>query len=164
MLPGNERRPMHLSDILTADRIYLDSEHRIRTKSTALNMLAELIAPSLRSDGETIEALLSEREKLQSTGIGDGVAIPHSSLQAVPCRVAGLLLCPDGIPFDSIDGAPVSIILGVVGPKEASSEHLRVLARISRLLRDGSTRERLVSSTSAEAAYELIDGKDRELG
>jgi PTS system nitrogen regulatory IIA component len=155
---------MHLSDILTRDRIYLDSDHRVRTKADALNMLAEMIALPLRSDGRTIEALLSEREKLQSTGIGDGVAIPHSSLQAVSSRVAGLLLCPEGVPFDSIDGAPVSIILGVVGPKEASSEHLRVLARISRLLRDGSTRERLVSSTSAEAAYELIDGKDRELG
>jgi PTS system nitrogen regulatory IIA component len=127
-------------------------------------MISEMIAPALATDRPRIEQLLLEREGLQSTGIGDGVAIPHASLEAAPGRTAALLICPAGVPFDAVDGQDARIIIGVVGPKQATSDHLRVLARISRLLRDGATRERLIASVNAGGAYALIESRDRELG
>jgi PTS system nitrogen regulatory IIA component len=156
---------MQIIQILPASRIFVDREgSAIKCKADALRMLSELLGPPLRTEGKVIEQLLAERERLQSTGIGDGVAIPHTSLEAAPGRVAALLLCPKGVPFDAIDGQDVRIVLGVVGPKEATGEHLRVLARVSRLLRDSETREALVRSENGEAAYQLIETRDHSLG
>lgn len=156
---------MQIIQILPASRIFVDREgSAIKQKADALRMLSELLGPPLRTEGKVIEQLLAERERLQSTGIGDGVAIPHTSLEAAPGRVAALLLCPKGVPFDAIDGQDVRIVLGVVGPKEATGEHLRVLARVSRLLRDSETREALVRSENGEAAYQLIEARDHSLG
>jgi PTS system nitrogen regulatory IIA component len=108
--------------------------------------------------------LFAERERLQSTGIGDGVAIPHTSLEAATRRAAALVLSNKGLPFDAIDGANVHIVLGVIGPKDATGEHLRVLARVSRLLRDESTRRALSSATSAQQAFGIIEARELQLG
>jgi PTS system nitrogen regulatory IIA component len=148
---------MRLSEILTADRILVDlNGGLIRSKADVLRVLAELLAPAAGASREDVQALLAERERLQSTGIGDGVAIPHSSLDSAERQAAALLLIPTGVAFKAIDGAPVRIVFGVVGPKRATGEHLRTLARISRLLRDEQTRIGLLESESAEAAFELI--------
>ena len=88
------------------------------------------------------------------------MAIPHSSLDSAERQAAALLLVPTGVEFDAIDGARVRIVFGVVGPKRATGEHLRTLARISRLLRDEQTRIRLLESESPAAAYELIEGHE----
>jgi PTS system nitrogen regulatory IIA component len=155
---------MRLSDILTIDRILVDPEGGIvHEKADALRLLSDMLAPAVGVEQEIIQRLLLDRERLQSTGIGDGVAIPHTALDAAPGQAAALLLCPRGVPFESIDGAPVSIVFGVVGPKRATGEHLRTLARISRLLRDAATRARLVESGDAEAAYSLIQAQDATL-
>jgi PTS system nitrogen regulatory IIA component len=71
-----------------------------------------------------------------------------------------VVLCPNGIDFEAIDGEKVKIVFGVVGPKRATGEHLRTLARISRLLRDVATREKLVASPSSASALELIQTND----
>jgi PTS system nitrogen regulatory IIA component len=156
---------MHITDILAESRIYVDrTGEAVRNKHEALKVLAEMLAPALDTDRQRVENLLVERENLQSTGIGDGVAIPHASLEAAPRRSAALLLCPKGVPFDAVDGENVCIIIGVVGPKEATSEHLRVLARISRLLRDEGTRRALAASETAEDAFALIQRRDQVLG
>jgi nitrogen PTS system EIIA component len=156
---------MHITDILAESRIYVDrTGDAVRTKFEALRVLSEMLAPALDTDRQRVESLLVKRENLQSTGIGDGVAIPHASLEAAPRRSAALLLCPQGVPFDAVDGESVHIIIGVVGPKEATSEHLRVLARISRLLRDDGTRRALAASETAQAAYALIERRDQVLG
>lgn len=107
-----------------------------------------------------VEELLLERERLQSTGIGDGVAIPHTALEDAQAQAAALLVCPRGIDFESIDGERVSIVFGVVGPKRATGEHLRTLARISRLLRDADTRAQLAAAQSPATAYDLIRAHD----
>ena len=152
---------MQLTSILSVERIVLDrAGDVVGTKPDALRVLSGLLAPSLGTDAETVHKLLVERENLQSTGIGDGVAIPHTSLSATRSRAAALLLCPRGVAFDAIDGAPVTIIFGVIGPREATGEHLRVLARISRVLRDPAVRKALVEATSPEEAYRLIAERD----
>jgi len=152
---------MRLCEILSIDRILVDRDGgRVKNKLDALRFLAELLSPALGVEKSLIEALLSERERLQSTGIGDGVAIPHTAVEEAEAQAAALILCPQGIGFEAIDGEKVNIVFGVVGPKRATGEHLRTLARISRLLRDEGTRDRLISAPSAEAAYQLISQHD----
>jgi len=118
---------MRLSDILSVDRILVDIDGSVvKTKSEALGRLSSMLSPAIGVAPNEIEHLLLEREKLQSTGIGE----------------------------------PVEIVFGVVGPKRATGEHLRTLARISRLLRDEQTRLRLLASPNPTAAYQLIDANE----
>src|SRR5262245_46033768 len=148
---------MRLSEILTTERIFVDRDgSSIREKGDAMRFLGQLLAPALGIDPQIVERLLTERERLQSTGIGDGVAIPHTSVESAAGQAGALLLCPRGVSFEAIDGREVNIVFGVVGPKRATGEHLKTLARISRLLRDAGTRTRLVSSESPAQAYALI--------
>lgn len=163
MTGGTSELAMRLCDILTADRIRVDADGQIRDKVAALHLLSELLGPAIGVPQQIVENLLLDRERLQSTGIGDGVAIPHTAVEAAPCQAAALLLAPRGVPFEAIDSENVSIVFGVVGPKRATGEHLRTLARISRLLRDGATRSKLIASMDAMSAYRLIQDQDAVL-
>ena len=159
---GTTQNPatMRLSDIITSDRILVDREGALPNKAEALRALSRLLGSSVAAPEDEVLTLLLEREQLQSTGIGDGVAIPHSALEHAEAQAAALLLFPKGIDFDAIDGQPVHIVFGVVGPKRATGEHLRTLARISRLLRDEATRKQLANAESPKSAYELIESHD----
>jgi nitrogen PTS system EIIA component len=156
---------MILTDILSNERVRVAlGGSDMKTKDAALHALAELLgtgAPAAGPSGAAPTSLdfyrvLSEREALQSTGIGDGVAIPHGAVESLAGQVAAVLICPEGVPFEAIDGRPVRILFAVVGPKRATGEHLKTLARISRLLRDSSFREKLLSSSDQKEAYALI--------
>lgn len=150
-------KSMRLSEILSVDRILVDVDGSfVKSKADALRFLAEMLSPVVGVDRENVQQLLIERENLQSTGIGDGVAIPHCSLDTAEAQAGALVLCPRGIAFDAIDGEDVEIVFGVVGPKRATGEHLRILARISRLLRDDQTRLKLLASPNPASAYELV--------
>ena len=149
---------MILTDILSCERVGVDStDPGIRTKDAALQALAELLAGGQHQvPTRELYRVLAERETLQSTGIGNGVAIPHGATEGATCQVAAVLVCPRGVPFDAADGRPVRIFFAVVGPKRATGEHLKILARVSRLLRDSSFREKLVSSATRREAFDLI--------
>ncbi|HKQ71573.1 MAG TPA: PTS sugar transporter subunit IIA [Polyangiaceae bacterium] len=129
----------------------------MRSKDEALRALADLLGTAAASPGSAdFYRVLGERESLQSTGIGDGVAIPHGAIENIGGQVAALLLCPSGIPFDAIDDKPVYILFAVVTPKRATGEHLKTLARISRLLRDPAFRQKLLASRSRDEAFSLV--------
>jgi PTS system nitrogen regulatory IIA component len=81
-------------------------------------------------------------------------------MDSVATRSAALLLCPKGVAFDSLDGGPAQIIFGVVGPRQATADHLRVLARISRLLRVKDIRDELLRATEPQAALDLVLRED----
>jgi nitrogen PTS system EIIA component len=149
---------MILTDILSNERVKVAVRGSgVESKDDALHALAKLLSSGAASPGATdFYRVLAEREALQSTGIGDGVAIPHGALENLGGQLAALLICPGGIPFDAIDGNPVYILFAVVGPKRATGEHLKTLARISRLLRDPSFREKLLGSADRTQAYSLI--------
>jgi nitrogen PTS system EIIA component len=149
---------MILTEILSTERVKVAARGTgVESKDDALHALAKLLASGTSSPGATdFYRVLAEREALQSTGIGDGVAIPHGALENLGGQLAALLICPGGIPFDAIDGNPVYILFAVVGPKRATGEHLKTLARISRLLRDPSFREKLLGSVDRAQAYSLI--------
>lgn len=156
---------MRLCEILSRDRIIVDPKQAVvRDKPAALAALGRLLAPAVGLSAEEVTERLEEREQLQSTGIGEGIAIPHTSFEGVPSHTGALLLCKPGIDFDAIDSAKVTIIFGVVGPKRSTGEHLKTLARISKLLKSQTTRSNLVNSADAESAFALIEVEDKALG
>jgi PTS system nitrogen regulatory IIA component len=100
--------------------------------------------------------VLLQRERLGSTGLGQGVAIPHGKLRGLK-RIVGLFArLAEPIDFDAVDGLPVDIVFLLLAPEGAGADHLKALARISRLLRDGTAVEKLRASRDAAALYALL--------
>jgi PTS system nitrogen regulatory IIA component len=154
---------MRLTDLLTPERVGIrHASGGTFDKDKAIALLASMFGERDGVTPEEIERVLLEREALQSTGIGEGVAIPHGALPQLKEQVAALLIVPDGVEFQAIDDAKVSILFGVIGPTRATGEHLKTLARVSRLLRSKEFRARLVGAPSAASVYELINGEETE--
>ena len=154
---------MGVCDILSRDRVSVASVEGgpIRTKADALKRLSDLLAKGQDVvASEEIERVLIEREQLQSTGVGGGVAIPHGFVEGLERLVGAVLLCPSSIEFEAIDGAPVSILIAQIGPKRSTGEHLKMLARASRLLRDDRFRARLLKAPSGPAAFDMLAAEE----
>ncbi len=150
---------MRVLDILHATRVSVASEAEglVRSKPEALGRLAALLATGQGVvTADEIERVLTDRERLQSTGVGGGVAIPHGAIDRLDHIVGAVLLCPQPIDFEAIDGEPVSILFAVIGPKRATGEHLKTLARVSRLLRDDGFRARLLAAPAGVEAFGMI--------
>jgi len=149
---------MRLSELLTEERVAVrhNGDGRPLDKASAIHVLAELLAKGAGADPAVVERVLTERERLQSTGIGEGVAIPHGALQQLETQFASLLIVPEGLDFTAIDNLDVTILFAVITPKRATGEHLKTLARVSRLLRSKGFRDRLVASADPKEAYSLI--------
>lgn len=134
----------------------------MRDKPAALLRLSQMLASG--ADGlsaERILAVLTQREEVQSTGVGGGVAVPHGAVEELERQIGALLVCPDPIGFDAIDGEPVNILFALVGPRGAPAQHLKILARISRLLRHASFRQKLGAAERGSEAYELLIAAER---
>ena len=153
---------MHVADLLTADRIALLAEPWSGDKFELLRHALELATNSAGLDAslETIWQPLHEREESMSTGIGQAVAIPHCSTDAVSEVLAFALILKHGVDFDSIDGQPVHIVVLLVTPKSDFDRHIKVLAAVARLFNDHSNRAQFLSTGDAEAAAGLV----RKLG
>jgi PTS system nitrogen regulatory IIA component len=154
---------MRLTELLTPSRVGIQhgpnpgaADGQDFDKPRALSRLAAMLASGAAVAPGEVERVLVERESLQSTGIGEGVAIPHGALPQLETQCAALLIVPNGVPFDAIDDAKVNILFAVIGPKRATGEHLKTLARVSRLLRNKGFRDQLVGAADAGAAYDLI--------
>jgi nitrogen PTS system EIIA component len=128
----------------------------VRSKEAALERLSELLAVESNAPKDDILRVLSERERLQSTGVGGGVAVPHGALGSIDRQLGAVLLCRQPIDFDAIDGQPVGILFALIGPKGAPAQHLKVLAKMSRLLREPGFRDQLKRAETGEEAYKLI--------
>lgn len=154
---------MYLAELLSPDRV---SVHRNGApkldKGAAIHALAHMLAGASHLPEATVERVLLEREALQSTGIGEGVAIPHGALVELDTQCGSVLLVPSGVAFEAIDGADVNILVAVLGPKRASGEHLKTLARVSRLLRNKEFRERLLKAEAGADAYALLVKEEDE--
>ncbi len=122
-------------------------------------LLQDLSARASRLTGieeRDIFDVLWQRERLGSTGLGQGVAIPHGKLATLKSIVGILARLAEPIDFDSVDGAPVDIVFLLLAPEGAGADHLKALARISRLLRDGPAVEKLRASSDAAALYAVV--------
>ncbi|HZU84441.1 MAG TPA: PTS sugar transporter subunit IIA [Polyangiaceae bacterium] len=156
---------MRLIELLTPERVAIrhnDNGASPVDKAGVIKIMAQLLAPAAHVDNAEVERVLSEREQLQSTGIGEGVAIPHGALTQLQSQYATLVIVPEGVEFAAIDGLRVNILFAVIGPKRATGEHLKTLARVSRLLRNKAFRDRLVAAADAKDAYALIVAEEGE--
>lgn len=148
---------MRLTDLLSPERVGIKRANgEPFDKEKAIGLLATLIGDRNGITAADVEHALLEREQLQSTGIGEGVAIPHGALPQLTEQVAALLIVPGGVDFQAIDDANVMILFGVITPKRATGEHLKTLARVSRLLRNKDFRSRLVNAADERSVFELI--------
>lgn len=157
-----ERTPCHwwgnmsmdLDDLVAPDGII--PSLRAKTKKHALQELADRAARMTGLDAREIFEALVQRERLGSTGLGRGIAIPHvkfRSLKSIRCLFARLA---EPIDFDSHDGEPVDLVFVLLGPEHASGDHLRALARISRLMRDPVTLDGLRAAKGEPGLRELL--------
>ncbi|MFN9356235.1 MAG: PTS sugar transporter subunit IIA [Alphaproteobacteria bacterium] len=145
---------MNIADIITPADVFCDL--KASGKRRLLVDLATIVASRVGLDGGVVFEALWEREKLASTGVGRGVAIPHGRMQRLP-RIAGLFVkLQTPVDFEAPDDVPVDLVFLLLTPAEAGADHLKALARISRLLRHAGTCERLRAATSADALYSLL--------
>jgi fructose-specific phosphotransferase system IIA component len=148
-----------VSDILVRDSILLDLKNR--EKPDVLAEMAKALAGSTSGLGEKrLFEALSEREKLQSTGIGEGVAVPHVKLPDLSHPVISFARRREGVDFDSMDGQPTHLLFLLAVPEHSAGQHLKVLARISRFLHDASFRERLLEAETREEVCRAIEEED----
>lgn len=152
---------MKLLEFLQRERIVPNLS--ARDKEGVLAELAEVLVETekIKSSREAVQVLL-EREKLGSTGIGEGIAIPHGKLKELDEVVAVFGRSPQGVEFDSMDGAPVHLFFLLMAPENSASTHLKALARISRLLKDRAFREELLQADTQEALFDSIAREDEK--
>jgi PTS system nitrogen regulatory IIA component len=138
------------------DRPSVLASLKVQNKKQLLQELSQAMANRVAIDHRLIFETLLKREKLGSTGIGQGIAIPHGKLPSIS-RVYGLfarLATP--VDFDSVDGQPVDLVFVLLAPEHAGADHLKALARISRLLRDSSVVAKLRGTEDAEGLYAIL--------
>lgn len=150
-MPG---QVIEIADLITPRSVI--AHLRVATKRQALQELARRGAAITGIHERMIYDVLTERERLGSTGIGMGIGIPHGKLPGLDklCGVFARLERP--IAFDAIDDQPVDLIFVLLAPENAGADHLKALARVSRLLRDRGVCEKLRGTDSSDALYALL--------
>lgn len=145
---------MEITDLVTPAAVV--ASLKATSKKQALQELARRAAELTGEQERAIFDVLLERERLGTTGVGDGVAIPHGKLPNLRRLVGVFARLERPIDFEAIDEQPVDLIFLLLAPGTAGADHLKALARVSRLLRDRQMREKLRGSETAEAIYALL--------
>lgn len=150
-----------VSDLLSRDLIQPDLEAGSRDEvfDELIGLLEE--NGSLDFSDDALDAL-KDREEILSTGIGEGLAIPHAKMDEIDEFKAAFARLPDGVDFKSLDGKPAHLVFLLLSPKGEAGKHVRVLARVSRILKNASFRERLLEAETDDAIYDLIVEADEK--
>ena len=145
---------MLLTDVVAPDAIL--PALKVNGKKKALQELAARAAELCGQNERTILEILVQREKLGSTGVGNGIAIPHGKLPKLG-KLFGLFARLDRpVDFEALDGQPVDLVFLLLAPEGAGADHLKALARVARLLRDPDIASKLRDSRDAEAIYAVL--------
>lgn len=150
---------VRISEFLSVEAVV--SDLTATGKAQALGELSRAIVrahPSLNA--EKLVAVFGEREKLGSTGIGEGVAIPHGKLPGLPKLIAAFGVARNGLDFDAIDGKPTHLFFALVAPENSAGVHLKALARISRLFKNARFRQAILEAKTPEDIHALILQED----
>lgn len=151
---------MKILDVLSKDAINVDLKAKDKK-----GVLDELVAPVARMTGvghEDLARVLMERERLGSTGIGGGIGIPHGKLKDLTSLVLGFGLSRRGAAFESMDGRPTHIFFLLLTPENSAGLHLKLLAHLSRLLKNDDFKSQLMQAGTPEEIIEIIREKDEE--
>lgn len=152
---------MKISDFLDVQSVIPTLESRDKTAAIE-EMAAWLASRHPELEKQKVLDVLRERERISTTAIGEGVAIPHGKLAGVD-RVLGVFArSPEGVDFQSLDGEKTYLFFALIAPENAAADHLKALARISRLLRDEGFRRRLMAGKSAQELYSMIAEEDEK--
>ena len=143
-----------LSQLLPLENIVVDAV--ARDKSAALDLAAALFAAVSRIDRGKILASLAARETLGSTGLGQGVAIPHGRIRGLKQALAAVVRLVEPVAFDAPDGRPVALLVALLVPEHATQEHLELLSELAQMLSDRDLRTELLTEPSAAALRSRI--------
>jgi len=153
---------LKIAEILQEQCVVADI--RGKTKREIITELVEALAKArLVKDVEPVVNVVMDREKLGSTGIGNGVAVPHGKLKNINNIMCAFGRSQNGVDFDAVDRAPVHIFFLVLAPEDSASLHLKVLSRITKILRDQSLRKKIIKLTNVRELYTSILEEDEKI-
>lgn len=148
---------VRLHEVLSVDRIetacQLSSKKRLMEKITSL-----LLQGRSQLDRKTVLQTLIERERLGSTGIGHGVALPHGRINGLDDVIGAVVILENPLDYDAIDNQPIKLAFGLLVPADANEQHLKILAYLARLFSDETLRDRVFNVTSNNDAFDLLTG------
>ena len=148
---------MNITDLLAPEAVI--PVLKVQSKKQLLQELAERAAPLTHLPERRIFETLVERERLGSTGMGQGIAIPHGRLAGLPKIVGLFARLEPAIAYEAVDAEPVDLVFLLLAPEGAGADHLKALARVSRLLRNQAICEKLRATTNPEVLYALLTEK-----
>lgn len=151
---------MKILDVLLKEAILSDMKANDKK-----GVLEELVTPVARIAGinhDYLVKVLMERERLGSTGIGEGIGIPHGKVKDLESLVLGFGLSKKGVDFDSMDGKPAHIFFLLLTPENSTGLHLKLLARISRILKNNPFKQKLLRATNRDEIYSIIKEEEEE--
>ena len=153
---------MNLLDILSLESTIVDLKGESKEDIIA-ELVNSLPAGDAITDREQVLQAVLDREKIMSTGIGDGIAIPHGKSAAVTELVAAMGTQRRGVDFDALDGEPAFVFFLLVSPANVSGPHIKALARISRLLKNDEFKKKLIEADSAAEIIATIEAAERDI-
>jgi PTS system fructose-specific IIA component/PTS system nitrogen regulatory IIA component len=156
---------MRMSDFVVREAIV--PALNASTKESVIREMVEHLAAAGQFKGADVEDVvraIQKREMLGSTGIGRGVAIPHTKHCAVDRLVGTVAVSPTGVPFDSLDGKPVFVFVLLISPQDRPGDHLRALENVSRCLRDDAFVNQLRASSTREGVWGLLESSNHQPG
>lgn len=146
---------MNIADIIAPDRVQFAAD--VQSKKRALEQLADILAegtPYLTA-ADVFNGLIA-REKLGSTGVGDGVALPHARLKGIDDCIGAFMRLPQGVDFEATDEQPVDLIFGLLVPEAATDEHLKLLRRLAEIFSETDTLVDLRDSDDDQSLYRTL--------
>lgn len=153
---------MNLFSLLDQNTVLPNFE--VGSKKELINALVDTLGEKLDSQEqlEEVRKAVFEREKIMSTGVGKGLAIPHAKTKAVSENLAAFALLNEALDFDSIDEEPVRLVFLLVGPETNNSLHIKLLSRISRLMNSGSFREKILACQSTQEILSAFQDEEEK--
>ena len=148
---------MGVLELVGSDGVMADLE--ASSKKHALEMMAAFAAESLGLSSKAVFTVLVDREKLGSTGVGRGIAIPHAKMAGLEGIHGFLIRSREAVPFEAVDDEPVDLFFLLLAPESAGAEHLKALARVSRALRDRDTVKGLREAAGAAAMRAVLEDR-----
>ena len=156
--PDSVSQPTHdkaLQGLLTTDHVRYDIA--ISSKKRLLEELAGLLSQQKTTlDKDTVCRTLTERERLGSTGIGDGIALPHGRLNGINECIAAAIRLKEPLGFDAPDDKPISLAIALLVPADAAKQHLQILAELARLFHDAERRDKILKAPDTARLVALL--------
>jgi nitrogen PTS system EIIA component len=152
---------MKIRDIIKKEYIIEDLVSTTGKREILAELSSMLFKGQYSFDEETVISTLMNRENLGSTGIGDGIAIPHGKIEGLDKLLLLFGRSRRGVDFHAMDGKPVHLFFLLVAPENSEGRHLRALAKISRMLKDAAFRKKLLDALSGDELFEVISEKDK---